>query len=1032
MALDRLTKVDGGGISTTSDYRVGIITATKFVGPIEGDLTGSITATDGTFSGNVTIGGTLTYEDVTNIDSVGIITAQSDIHVGGGVSAVGVGTFGGLDINGDIDVDGHTNLDNVSIAGVTTFSDDVKLTVANGNGILLDKSANQFLINSGTYVRFQNNNEVNTDDGKIGTALFASGLNIVGSQTGSGLGRQIRLYGNLLTDNIRPTADSSHSIGTSSNRFLHAYLDNLDVDGHTNLDNVSVAGVSTFADRVTISGGKDLFMFDNGVIRLGNNSNTSDFQMFHDGSHSRLNNSTGTLYIQNTSTGGAVALSAKTGHNGIVIKEAPVRLYYDNTLRFSTSGVGATVYGNLDVTADIDVDGHTNLDNVSIAGVSTHSEGIFLPDDKKIELGNAAGSGDLQIRHISSTNQNRIESTTGNLMINQLGTGSNISLLATHIYLKNHNNNQTYLHAANFGAVELNYNGTKKFETGNTVNINSNHFEITSGQQLRFDNSNNNRTSEILNDGSSGNSVLTFKTNGGNRWTIDSTGHFIPGTAGAVDIGSASKEIGNVFLADNKKVFLGSYQDFEIHHNGSHAYLTNTNGNLFITNSGSGYSYIDTNYLRIRSSGGGHMVEVNTGGANQGVRLFHAAGASGGGTLITTATGITVDGEVAASQDYPNIRPSLDLNFAATKKLDSRITYTRSGRASFINEHGLVEIVNSNVPRFDHDPVTRECKGLLIEETRTNLITYSNIAGMSSPNLGGSPQVNDTVSNITLPTGEKGTVRRYLANAPGGGGRWGGYSGNANVPKTGSVWVRTVSGTGSAVIDISDGGGKTVNLTEEWQRVTTTYTPSNAYEFFDIYFSSPITIYYWGVQIEEGAFMTSYIPTNNGTATRGVETFVIDGENFTEFYNPIESTILVNYTHDFVTSSQLGTEQRVYRFRAVGGLDTRIDYVSNSGYNPYIAKDGSGVASINNGQSTVFGGGANRTAVRVKENSFASSFNGSTSVEDTSGAWNPTNAITEVYLGSSNNGDSPLNGHIQRFTYYPVGFPNSQLVTLTS
>ena len=95
MALDRLTKIDGGGISTTSDYRVGVITATKFVGPIEG----AITSTDATFTGNVSIGGTLTYEDVTNIDSVGIITAQSDIHVGAGVSAVGVGTFSGLDLS---------------------------------------------------------------------------------------------------------------------------------------------------------------------------------------------------------------------------------------------------------------------------------------------------------------------------------------------------------------------------------------------------------------------------------------------------------------------------------------------------------------------------------------------------------------------------------------------------------------------------------------------------------------------------------------------------------------------------------------------------------------------------------------------------------------------------------------------------------------------------------------------------------------------------------------------------------------------
>ena len=82
MALDKLTKIDGGGISTTSNYRVGIITATKFVGPFDGtggNFTGVITATNGIFSGNVSIGGTLTYEDVTNIDSIGIITARDSV-----------------------------------------------------------------------------------------------------------------------------------------------------------------------------------------------------------------------------------------------------------------------------------------------------------------------------------------------------------------------------------------------------------------------------------------------------------------------------------------------------------------------------------------------------------------------------------------------------------------------------------------------------------------------------------------------------------------------------------------------------------------------------------------------------------------------------------------------------------------------------------------------------------------------------------------------------------------------------------------
>ena len=75
------TKVVGAGIHTLSNITShninssGIITATKFVGPIEGN----ITAVDATFTGNVSIAKTLTYEDVTNVDSVGIITARNSV-----------------------------------------------------------------------------------------------------------------------------------------------------------------------------------------------------------------------------------------------------------------------------------------------------------------------------------------------------------------------------------------------------------------------------------------------------------------------------------------------------------------------------------------------------------------------------------------------------------------------------------------------------------------------------------------------------------------------------------------------------------------------------------------------------------------------------------------------------------------------------------------------------------------------------------------------------------------------------------------
>ena len=100
---------------------------------------GNVTGTAATFTGAVSIGGTLTYEDVTNIDSVGIITAQTGIKVTAGgvvVTAGGVDvTAGGIDIaGGGLEVD----------AGVSTFKANIDAEAninANGN-IVGDNSTN--------------------------------------------------------------------------------------------------------------------------------------------------------------------------------------------------------------------------------------------------------------------------------------------------------------------------------------------------------------------------------------------------------------------------------------------------------------------------------------------------------------------------------------------------------------------------------------------------------------------------------------------------------------------------------------------------------------------------------------------------------------------------------------------------------------------------------------------------------------------------------------------------------------------------
>ena len=133
------TKVVGPGIHTQSNINshninsTGIITATRFDGPFTNlNVTGVTTFTgDANFGGNVSIAGTLTYEDVKNVDSIGIITARSGVDVddfldvGSNIKLGNAGVITATTFKGDgdfveLDVDGHTNLDNVSIAGVAT------------------------------------------------------------------------------------------------------------------------------------------------------------------------------------------------------------------------------------------------------------------------------------------------------------------------------------------------------------------------------------------------------------------------------------------------------------------------------------------------------------------------------------------------------------------------------------------------------------------------------------------------------------------------------------------------------------------------------------------------------------------------------------------------------------------------------------------------------------------------------------------------------------------------------------------------
>ena len=84
-------------------------------------VTGVITATTANVTGNMTVGGVLTYEDVTNIDSVGIITAQSGIRIGAGES---IGSNGAAAVfYGDgSNLTGVASTDNIITSTASTFA----------------------------------------------------------------------------------------------------------------------------------------------------------------------------------------------------------------------------------------------------------------------------------------------------------------------------------------------------------------------------------------------------------------------------------------------------------------------------------------------------------------------------------------------------------------------------------------------------------------------------------------------------------------------------------------------------------------------------------------------------------------------------------------------------------------------------------------------------------------------------------------------------------------------------------------------
>jgi len=359
-------------------------------------------------------------------------------------------------------------------------------------------------------------------------------------------------------------------------------------------------------------------------------------------------------------------------------------------------------------------------------------------------------------------------------------------------------------------------------------------------------------------------------------------------------------------------------------------------------------------------------------------------------------------------------------------------------------------------PRFDYDPVTLAAKGILVEEQRVNLLTYSNdFTDGSWVALGAKNLVaNSTVS----PDGgtNASTLTDNSAVAFQGIGKTLTVA-NDNASYTASIYVRkTTGGTSSTFgINFSLSGGTTVvlnlrvntdtgailagsgtvqNAGAYWRisGSVTNNTTGNTSLVFQLY---PATSAYnvptdssaatgsaiiYGAQLEAGAFATSYIPTIASTVTRSADVATITGSLFSQWYNQTQGAFVINFTPD---GGLVSGSTRVLSTTS-GSVLNRVVDVNFSGGN-WTNYNGTAPTTI--GAATVTTT-PQRIAIAYATANYGYTLNGGTVVADTSALVNSPTRLNLGYLDTGNY----LNGHIRSINYFPTRLADFQLQALTA
>lgn len=404
--------------------------------------------------------------------------------------------------------------------------------------------------------------------------------------------------------------------------------------------------------------------------------------------------------------------------------------------------------------------------------------------------------------------------------------------------------------------------------------------------------------------------------------------------------------------------------------------------------------------------------------------------------MITPSFGLTATERVL---------PKLALDFT-TASLDARVTFTRSGdTATRTNANGYIESVLANTPRFDYDPVTLACKGLLIEEARTNVLTYSNDisnaawakAGNASVAASTEVSPSGTTDAYKLIGGDGGTAYLYRAA---------GYVTTATA-HTISVYMKkgtvntvnlffvTAGSTQGAKCAFDSRGlvgtitnygsvtGTTASVTSVgngWYRCSMTLTTTADTYYAQVTTVGAVFTNLYGFQVEQGAFATSYIPTTTTALTRNADVAVMTGTNFSDWFNASEGAFDTTVTPralDLVNGNAIlsvNDTTNFNRYYAYTLATSAIPNLQIRASSTVYMQAASGTSAANAPLYACFA---------YKTNNCAFSTAGNSATVDTSVTL-PT--VTQFQIGAHGTAVY-LNGWVEKVNYWPQRLTNSEV-----